>query len=168
MQDFLERNLPPGYVCKTELLAVALAFCWTVLSSLIGFLNGYLNERQALYLRTGTELILDESRVMPDFVTILGDKLQIMIIFALLVLILPTAIHYAYYYSGGKSIYLMRRLPNGWELHRRSLFIPLLYALLFVITAVILFLIFYTVYMNFTPEACLMPGQWQKIWSVFQ
>ena len=39
-------------------------------------------------------------------------------------------VHYRSYYNPVKSIYVMKRLPNRWELHRRCLTFPILYALL--------------------------------------
>ena len=38
-------------------------------------------------------------------------------------------VHYRSYYNPVKSIYVMKRLPNRWELHRRCLTFPILYAL---------------------------------------
>jgi hypothetical protein len=168
MKRFLERNLPPGYAYKTELLAVTGAFLWAALSSGVSFSNAYVYARGTLYIQRGTDSILDVSRVMPDFLDILGDKLLSPLLFGALILVGTTVIHYAYFHSGGKSIYLMRRLPNKAELHRRSLLIPLLSALIFVLLAFVLFLVYYAVYMNFTPAACLAPDQWLKIRSVFR
>jgi uncharacterized membrane protein YqhA len=74
--------------------------------------------------------------------------------------------HYAYHYQGSKSIYLMKRLPNRWEMHRRCITLPLLAALICLIAAIAFLLIYFGIYMVFTPKECLTLGQWQKIWSV--
>jgi len=166
MKRFLERNLPPGYNYKPEFLAIIGLLIWVSLSSLIGFFIAYSHERQALFIRAGTQLFLDESKTMPDFMNILGTRLRVYFIFGALILLFSSAIHYVYYYKESKSIYLMRRLTSRSELHRRSLLIPLLCALVFAAIAFILLLIFYAVYMNSTPKVCLTPDQWQKIWSV--
>ena len=168
MKSFLDRSFPTGYGYKTELKVVLIALVTGSLISLIRFNGAYSFERQALYMRRGTELILDESRVIPDFVIILGDKLYILLILAALVFILASGIHYAYHHNGSKSIYLMRRLPGRFELHRRCLLIPLISALVFILAAALLLLVYYLIYMNSTPEACLAPNQWQKLWRVYK
>ena len=81
-----------------------------------------------------------------------------------LCLVLLAAYHYAYHRQGSKSIYLMRRLPSKLELHRRCLTLPIAGILIALLTAFLLLLIYYAVYMNVTPAECLMPGQWQKLW----
>ena len=164
MNKYLKRSYPPGYSYKNEIALTICAFAGGALNSLIGFFREYSAAKKSLYIRIGTDIILDESRVMPDFIHILGGKLYYMLILAALAFIIPSAIHYAYYHTGSKSIYLMRRLPNRFELHRQRLLMPLVYAFVFVFATAALLLIYYAVYMSNTPEACLPPGQWQKIW----
>ena len=166
MKNFLERNLPPGYSYKAELSTVIIAFSLVTFSSLMRFSNIFSQQRQMLFFRVGRELVLDESAIMPDFIYILGNNLLNHLLFGILTFIIASAIHYAYYHAGSKSIYLMRRLPNSFERHRRSLLIPALFALTFLLTAVMLFFIYFAIYMIFTPEGALVPGQWQRIWSV--
>ena len=165
MNRFFERSFPPGFNYLSELKAVAFAFCASILFSLISFFTEYSAEKRALYIQIGTDMILDESRVMPDFINVLGGSLRILFILAALAFIITSTIHYVYYHTGSKSIYLMRRLPNRYEQHRRHLLFSLIYALIFVLAAAILLLIYYSVYINNTPEACLTPNQWQKIWQ---
>ena len=167
MKHFLERSFPPGYAYKPELKALTAALAWSILSSFVSFLVSFSSARQSLYIRLGNKLLLDETRVMPDFVNILNNYLIVYFIFAALILAAATIIHYAYYHRESKSIYLMRRLPNRFELHRRSLLIPLLSALIHMFVAFVMLLILYAVYMIFTPKACLAPDQWNRMWSVF-
>ena len=47
-------------------------------------------------------------------------------------------VRYTYYYQGSRSIYLMRRLPDRWELWRRTLEWPLVLAVLLALLAAIL------------------------------
>ena len=116
----------------------------------------------------GGEMTLIEGAIMPDFVNILGNNLLQHVIFGILAFIFASAIHYAYYRADSKSIYLMRRLPNSFELHRRCLLLPALYAVDFLLMGAVLLFIYYAIYMISTPEAALMPGQWQRLWSVFR
>ena len=167
MNRFLERNLPPGYRYKNELALSLAVFISGALNSILGYFREYSAARRSLYIFMVADSILDESRVMPDFIHILGDRLNILFILAALAFIIPSAIHYAYHHTGSKSIYLMRRLPKRSELHRRCLLIPLIYALVYVFVAAALLLIYYAVYIHRTPQACLTPNQWQKIWREF-
>ena len=167
MNRFLERSFPPGFSYRSEIKPCIIALVAGILINLIRFLTEYSSVRWSLYIRIGTDAILDESRVMPDFAYVLGDRLNILLILAALSLIIASAIHYAYYRTAGKSIYLMRRLPNRFELHRRCLLMPAIYALAFLLAAAALLLIYYAVYMNKTPQACLTPNQWQKLWAHF-
>jgi len=168
MKRFLEENFPPGFIYKTELFTwLGVSCIWTA-NSMINFFAGYLSKRQELYIRKGTEFLADERKIMPDFIDVFDPGFLRTLLFALLLFIAASAVHYKYYSGGSKSIYLMLRLPNRTELHRRSLLIPLLFSILFILMSIILFFLYYAVYMNFTPKACLSPGQWQRIWRVFR
>ena len=168
MHSFLERNFPPGYDFRNEIKTVSAAFIAGVVISVIGFCMAFSAEKRLLFVRVGTDLILNESGVMPDFIHILSGRLNILFILAALIFISASAVHYAYYHSGSKSIYLMRRLPNRFELHRRSLLIPFIYALITILSALILLLVYYAAYMSLTPDVCLAPDQWRKVWRVFE
>jgi len=165
MSRFLKRSFPPGFSYKPELKAASFALGCSAFICFIGFFTDYSALRRFLYIRIGTDIILDESRVMEDFVYILGGRLNVLLILAALIPIIAAVSHYAYYHNGSKSIYLMRRLPNRFELHRQCLLMPLIYALVFVLAAAAMLLICYAIYMGLTPEACLTPNQWRKIWG---
>ena len=165
MKRFLEHNFPPGYYYRTELLAWEGTLILSVLLSMTRFFSEYSSARKALYISRGAELFLDESKTMLDFIDILGSKLLQPLLLALMIFVIASAVHYGCYVVGSKSIYLMRRLPKGFEMHRRSLLIPFLFLVLFVIITLILLLLYYAVYMCFTPQACMRPDQWQKIWQ---
>ena len=62
---------------------------------------------------------------------------------------------YLYYYQGSKSIYLMRRLPNRWEMHRRSITLPFAAFVIAVMTEIALWLLYYGIYLVCTPAQCL-------------
>ena len=80
-------------------------------------------------------------------------------------LFLGAAILAAYNYSGfrngSKSYYLMRRLPDKWEYHRRCLALPLAATLAGLVLIPILMGLFYVLYLHATPAQCLQPGQWE-------
>ncbi|MFR8267820.1 MAG: hypothetical protein ACLVC5_09315, partial [Clostridia bacterium] len=74
--------------------------------------------------------------------------------------------HYGYHFRGSKSIYTMRRLPSKHPLARRCLTVPVLGAAAAALSALLLICLYYLLYIAVTPEQCLVPGQWQKFWSI--
>lgn len=160
----LSRFAPPGWNLETEKRIFGWGMALSTLFSMSYIIN-FLSERQALYWKIGTEVQLRPDAVMPDFVDVLHPLLMG---FPLLALCLAAFIplRYAYHHQGSKSIYLMRRLPDRWERHRRCWTLPLLGIAACLLAAFILLLIYYAIYMAATPEACLTPHQWQKIWRV--
>lgn len=71
--------------------------------------------------------------------------------------------NYYYHYNDSKSIYLMRRLPNAGELHRRCLTFPLLVILISLGIVFFLLCVYYKVYMTCTPAEYLPPDRWERI-----
>ena len=62
---------------------------------------------------------------------------------------------YLYHRKETKSIYLMRRLPDKWELHRRCWGRPLIYVVGSILLMAVILLFYYAVYLVFTPKECL-------------
>ncbi|NLW16480.1 MAG: hypothetical protein GX033_02315 [Firmicutes bacterium] len=162
----LTHHLPPGVDLERELAWFEGGIFVSLLYSL-RFLIRYANEYQSLFLWNGSEKVLNTNAVMPDFVQILGGSLSGFLVLALC-MAATAAYHYSYHFQGSKSIYLMKRLPNRWELPRRCLTLPVLGIITCLCIALLLLLIYYAVYMLFTPRACLAPQQWHKIWSVLR
>jgi len=164
-EDTLARHVPPGVDGKRELIWLAVGGALCLLYSLSFFIV-YLDHYQALFVWDGTARILNTEAVMPDFIALLGNSLTG---FLILALCLPALIfyHYAYHYRDSMSIYLMKRLPDRWELHRRCISLPFCGILACCGAAFILLLVYFGVYMLLTPSACLAPDQWQKIWIAF-
>lgn len=163
--DFLKRNSPPGMSMKQELGFFLTGMIASLLDS-FRFLLRYSFESQNLYEVIDRKRVLIKGAIMPDFITLLDRSL---IGFGLVALCMIGFIiyHYAYYRQGSKSIYLMKRLPKRSELHRRALTVPLLAMLTSALTAFILLLLYFAIYMLATPAECLTPDQWQKIWRIF-
>ena len=74
-------------------------------------------------------------------------------------LFLGAAILASYNYSGfrngSKSYYLMRRLPDRFELTRRCLTFPIAAIIVCLLTAVILFFLYLALYAFYTPDRFL-------------
>ncbi len=161
----LERHAPPGVNLSSELTWFAFGCIISTVYSL-GYLVNYTRCRDRLFLWDGLKKVLDTRAVMPDFVAILGGSLNGFLVLAMCMAVLAVY-HYAYHFQGAKSIYLMKRLPNRWEMPRRLVTLPVLGVAACMGISFLLLLGYFVIYMAFTPSACLTPYQWQKIWSAF-
>ncbi len=158
-----EKLSPPGYEWETErslfLGGLSFACAWGI----IGFFNRY-----SIWLTDIKSNARGRIAEAIDFYEILGNAyfwFPILIAFVLAFIVM----RYAHHHSGSKSIYLMCRLPDKWELHRRCIAGPVIYVLIAIAVALILFFIFYSVYMIFTPDEWLTGNQLKKLfmfWSV--
>lgn len=158
-----ERLAPPGFPLGAELIFFGCAAAMAALFSLL-YLSDLSSAVENLYDRFGTEQqILRPDAVMPDFIVLLGPHLTGFPLLACS-MVLFAAIHYASFYQGSKSIYLMRRLPSRWELHRRCLILPVLGAVTALLLGFALLLLYFRLYLLRTPAPCLTPHQWAKIW----
>ena len=150
----LSKFAPPGTIIKEEarrlVLGLAAATCIAALIYGVSLRNAY----NLLFDRVGGERVLRPDAMMLPFDILLGQSLSFFYIVALCSL-LATVFHHLSYYTGSKSIYLMRRLPQRWELIRRDFTLPLIGALISLLTAFLLKLLFLAVYYIVTPPQCL-------------
>ena len=165
MKIDLSRHAPPGMELKEEKTLLTVGMSLSMIFSAFYFGSRYSNALSELYWRNGTIRTLKDGAIMIDFVEILGEGLLGFLIVSAL-MIAAAVMHYVYHFYESKSIYTMRRLPSRWELHRRCLTLPAVGLVISAITAMIFLVVCYAIYMNMTPDVCLTPGQWQKIWSV--
>lgn len=100
--------------------------------------------------------------MMPDFYEILGNALLVIPI-AFAAMFAMAAMHYVYHWQGSRSIYLMRRLPNPWELHRRCLTLPALGIAFFLILGAAEMFIMYGIYLLAAPDGTVAPDQFEKL-----
>ena len=158
----LQRYAPVGIRLNGELWTYGLVLCLAALSSL-GFFLAYSDAYDSLFHYSGDLKILKAGAVMPDFDTL---SLRYFSCFGLVLIVTLSFIstHYSYHHRESKSIYLMRRLSDPWELHRRCLTLPVVGVGLALLVAFVLLALYFAVYMGVTPEECLTPHQWQKIW----
>lgn len=113
--------------------------------------------------RFGKRVLLEEAS-MPAFDQVLGRSISAFWFLSILVLLLGLY-HWFYHYQSSKSIYLMRRLPQRFELLKRCITFPLIAALLFAVSAVLLTLIYFALYLLFTPDGCLPSDPWQGFFN---
>jgi hypothetical protein len=159
-----ERLLPPGIPAGTELKWLWLGLLAAFLVSL-SFIPAWGSNRDALYRVVGTDRILITDRIMPDFANILGGSLYGFLVYALCMPALAL-FHWSYFRRGSMSVYVMKRLPVRGEYLRRCAAVPLIFVLICAACAFLTLCLYYWIYMKFTPQICLAPDQWQKIWRV--
>lgn len=152
-------------LCLTGLgIATFCSFCF--------FLSQYEMALDLLYVFPSETRILEPGAQMTYFVNLINSKGHVtnffsQAVFFPFVLVILGAICLAVYnfggfHSGSKSHYLMRRLPNRWEYHRRCLALPLMTILASLILIPLLLGLYYAIYILFTPEQCLQPDQWER------
>ena len=166
----IDNYIPLGFEFKYE----KRIFIWgIVLSLLYGsfFFRRFYYTWDNLFERVwkNGELVklgVKEGAVMKDFVE-LFDNASLGFFIVAVYMVLFVFLHYAYFKQESKSIYLMKRLPNKWELHKRCITIPLIEIGICFIVAFLFLLLCYTVYMVVTPAECIVGNQWKKIWEIW-
>lgn len=122
----------------------------------------YLQGRESLYqissytiqgIQGKTQVLIDGVKMIPfeELTNGLFGSFYLVIVFCVVV----AAYHYYYHYQGSRMMYLMRRLPNKWEVHIRCLALPIAGSLMAVLYAVLLKTVFYAIYIFCTPSQCL-------------
>lgn len=158
----LTRRLPLGYPAVGECTFCLTGLAVSALWSMIFFVR-YFGYRGNLYGEGSGGRVLLAGAMMPDFVELLDHVFLGFLLLAAAMLGFIAA-HYAYHWQGSRSIYLMRRLPDRFELHRRCLTVPFCMMLVCAGCAFVLLLLYFAVYMVFTPSECVRPDQWYRIW----
>ena len=154
--SFLSRYAPAGFPIHQEIRIFLITLGVSTLYS-FGFLKRYLEARAELFETTVTgEKILLISAKMPRMTSLIHDAFLGFILIGILAAA-GIFYHYLFHKQGSKSIYLMKRLPNRLELHKRCIALPVLGMAVSLIAALLLFLLYYGIYQIFTPSMCL-PG----------
>lgn len=154
---------PPGIGTDWEIKGYLTGLVLFVIMSAIDFIGNYNEAYSDLYHWLFGRQVMIAGAVMPDFVAILDDSLRGFFLYCFLMLAVVVW-HYLYYYNGPKSIYLMKRLPNRLEIHKRAWVLPLLGVAATLLAAFVMLVIYFEIYMIVTPKQCITPGQWSKIW----
>ena len=129
------------------------AMTLSLLYSLI-YLGNYISERNNLYEKIGEKQVLRTGAKMPEFEALIEGR---MIGFGIVIVILIciSVYHYIYHYMDSKLVYLMKRLPNKWEMHKRCLVIPVAGIIITIVCMILLWFLYYGIYLVFTPQQCL-------------
>ncbi len=166
MNEFMERNSPPGMNAKAE-KGFFVSYCILYFAfKLFSFITEYSRARRFLYERVNGKWVLRENAMIADFGETVAFNWAALLLFSL-VLLGFIVYRYLYYRQGSMSIYLMKRLPQKNELHARAIKIPLLMLVLGSLFIFLTFLLFFASYVVFTPKVCLPDGLWQSFWRIF-
>ena len=159
----LERLVPPGFGLRFELqFFLTGLICSAVYSTL--YLLRLANARDNLFAYSmGSGRILLPDAQMPAFTELLADSFSWFGVLAAVAVIFAVW-HYAYHWQGSKSIWLMRRLPDRWVLHRRCLILPALELAACALCTLVLFWLYFGLYVWLTPEEIYVPGQLAGLW----
>ena len=156
MKTWLERRVPLGLDAGRELRWILGGIAAALLCNL-RFVAAYGSSRAALYHWDGKQNVLMEGAKIAPFGELLGWSLAGCFVAAAFMAVLA-AWHWGYHHRGAKSIYLMRRLPDRWELWRRCLTLPVLGAATYGMEALLLLAVDAAVYRLCTPAVCLAAG----------
>ena len=121
------------------------------------YLIKYMTARSNLYEYVLSGLVLREGAVMPKFSMLVQEGMDSRYGFwgFYWLMVVMIVVNYLHYYQGSKSIYLMRRLPDSWELHRRCLAVPVAGLLGALSLQGLLGVLYYLIYIWVTPRQCL-------------
>ena len=160
--QWMTRQVPPGLDWWTELKWAVSGLVVRARWSLTALGYQFSNALRRLYDWVGGKSILVESRTIDPFPELLYQAMAGLLLGILLTIPLA-CYHYAYHYLGSRSIYLMRRLPDGWELWRRCLMVPALLAVVFLLTIELLTFLYFLIFLLATPDACLPTEPWRQL-----
>lgn len=166
MSKFLSKNSPPGMELKVEIKTFAWGMVLSIFYSTFYYFSKYVEAYNELFEYMGGKLVLNVNAVMPNFRALLGHSF-IGFLFLSVIMVGFIVYHYIYYRQGSMSIYLMKRLPKKYEIHKRALTLPMMVLLICAVTVFILLMTYFVFYMLATPKACLPPYQWQILWRLF-
>lgn len=90
----------------------------------------------------------------PTFDSIVKFTMLLFLLMAIVMLCFSIE-HYVYYHRESKSIYVMHRLSSKWTIWKQCLTVPLIYAGIILLIAVVYYVLFLLAYFHFAPEGCL-------------
>lgn len=164
---WLAARLPAGFRPRTEIWKNLALIAGASVIYLIWFIEEYVSRHSKLYSWEGGDLILIPGTVMDDF----GECIQHIrwVVAAIVLWALIQGVNFCLYHiQKSKSIYLMRRLPDRWELTRRCWSLTLMMVGLALVTYGLLLGVSWGLYVLFTPPECMTEGQWYRLWTVWK
>lgn len=152
-RSYLEKYAPLGINLAKEVMLFVMSMTAAIFYSL-SYILEYLRARGELYEIVNEKKVLMEGAEIASFETLLGNYLLGFVI-VMLAMVGILIYHYAYHYMDSKVVYLMKRLPSKWEMHKRCLILPIAGILVAAVFMIVLQGIYYGIYLLFTPQQCL-------------
>ena len=151
---WLEKYAPLGFDVEKEVKAFIVEMVLVTIQTLF-FFPRYMYALDELYTRRAGKRVLIEGTVIQGFDTLVEGLFTVSVLVAVVTLV-QAAIFYAYHRSQGSNmLYLMKRLPDKWELWRRCLTLPIAGAVIVAVWALVLRMLYFSIYIIFTPSQCL-------------
>ena len=148
----LERILPPNVSADTMHSIIVGSLAIGTLAAAIDFIARYSTAYRSLFGWNGW---LSDTALMNSFSAYAEPVLLLFGVVVLLAL-LSAVMLYSSYYLGGRSIYLMRRLPDGKQTIRRQVWTaPLLWAVCAAALGAVVLTLCYAAWCWITPSQCL-------------
>ena len=149
----LDRYAPLGIPLSSEIGGYLATLLFDTVWSM-GIVLRYLEARRRLYVYVDQTWVLIEGAKIAPFKAFIDNGFLAFWgigIYAIAIMVY----HYFYHYQGSKMMYLMKRLPNRWELHKRCFTLPIAAVILAIGYRYLLEGIYYAIYLIFTPNQCL-------------
>lgn len=152
--SWLKTYAPPGIHLAQEvgywMMTMVASTLWSML-----FLVQYLQARNLLFKTVAGKKVLIEGVLMPTFEDLITGRFDIFFL-VIIYCVIIAIYHYFYHYQGSKMMYLMKRLPNKWEVHIRCLILPVCASIIAVVYMFVLRTLYYAIYILCTPSQCLV------------
>lgn len=157
MQGRIESLLPPNVDPGSTLSSLNGAFIGGLTGSMLWFVTKYSRDYKALFTYDSVlrkKMLVAEARIAP-FTDYEGCALWLLVYFAIIAAVWAVLL-YVSFSRGSRSLYLMRRLPEG----RKPLFAyvlraPVRYMVYGAMLCAVLLGVYYIIWRFITPESCL-------------
>ena len=153
-----EHLAPPGANLERLRMVLVIGLIVCSLAMFVQFISTWTVACQNLFEWNGIERHRRIGVELPTFLYLIRGTYQwflAVVVAALFVLI----DNYTCYYRGSRSIYVMKRLPNRFEIHKRAWTLPVLACVLSGIVIILTALLCLLVYRFCSPADCL-PELW--------
>lgn len=160
----LDKLCPPGYQGEKERdFYVLWAFGILIVVCSIVFLINFGSARAEITHVVNNKKVL--SGIIEPFGSIMvGNFVWYWCYFALCVY---KGVHNYMYFIKSNSIYVMARVSDKWEMHKRCLTLPVMGAIGGLILIAILTIVFYGIYSLSIPSRCLPDESNYQFWRMF-
>lgn len=149
---------PAGWDYRLELIWCTVGLVGIAFISFISFAASYYNAYENLFIYRDPSSLAESQimngAMMPPFSHLIRfSTAGFILLFAAMIILAFN--HYLYHQQGSKSLYLMRRLPDRWELFRRCTGIPILVSVIGLAVMGVMTGLYYFYYIVHTPAQCL-------------